>query len=144
VEVLWIGLVLNGLFTLVLSRLTTMIPGMICGGLLGLSSSSIFVTVRPLSVRVTPRELIGRGMAFEAPIITLSSLAGGLLATVLASTVLQHFHVNIAGMPFGRLNVLFLAAGVLIVTAGIFARLTTYRAVKAFERHERGKKDSTL
>jgi Na+/melibiose symporter-like transporter len=39
VEVLWICLVGNGLGMLILSRVTTMIPGMVCGLLLGLTQA---------------------------------------------------------------------------------------------------------
>jgi MFS family permease len=99
--------------------------------LLGLFSSSIFVTVRPLTVLVTPRELIGRVMAFEVPLITVASLLGGLLASLLASTVLAGFHAQVAGMTFGRLDALFVGVGLLTISAGVFARLTLYRAVRA-------------
>jgi hypothetical protein len=80
---------------------------------------------------VTPRELIGRVMAFEVPLITVASLLGGLLASLLASTVLAGFHAQVAGMTFGRLDTLFVGVGLLTISAGVFARLTLYRAVRA-------------
>jgi MFS family permease len=131
VEVLWLFLVSFGVVMLVLSRVSAMVPGMICAVLLGIFSSSIFVTVRPLTVLVTPRELIGRVMAFEVPLITVASLLGGLLASLLASTVLAGFHAQLAGMTFGRLDTIFVGVGLLTISAGVFARLTLYRAVKA-------------
>jgi MFS family permease len=132
VQVLWLGLVCEGLIFLVLSRVTAMIPGMLCGFFLGICSSSIPVTVRPLTVLVTPRALIGRVMAFEGSMITVAALTGGLIASVLASTALAGFHASFAGMSFGRLDTIFLLIGLLVVGAGIFARLTLHSAVKEF------------
>jgi MFS family permease len=131
VEVLWIFLICHGLVTLILSRVTTLIPGMVCGFLLGFFSSSIFLSVRPLTVLVTPRELIGRVMSVEMPLITMASLAGGILASTLASTALSGFHATFAGMTFGRLDTIFVGVGILTIGAGVFARLTLYTAVKA-------------
>jgi MFS family permease len=130
VEVLWICLIGNGLGMLILSRVTTIIPGMACGLLLGLTNASVFMTVRPLTVLVTPRRLIGRVMAFEGPMITIASLLGGLLAGILASTVLLHFHATLAGMSFGDLDSVLILAGLLTMVSGIFARLALYPAVK--------------
>jgi len=136
VETLWSSLVCYGITTLVLARVSSVIPGMVCGLLLGFFSASIFVTVRPLTVRVTPRQLIGRVLAFEVPLINIASLLGGTLATVLAWTVLRDFHATIAGMTFGRLDTIFLGIGLLAVGAGVFARLTLYRAVKNLDTAE--------
>lgn len=136
VEVLWIFLVGYGVATLALSRATTMAPGMVCTALLGVFSSSIFVTVRPLTVLVTPRELIGRVMAVEVPLITIASLLGGAVASLLASTALAGFHAHFAGMTFGRLDTIFVGVGILAIGAGVFARLTLYPAVKAFRARQ--------
>jgi MFS family permease len=130
VEVLWICLIGNGLALLLLSRVTTMLAGMVCGLLLGLTNASVYVTVRPLTVLVTPRRLIGRVMAFEGPMITVASLVGGLLAGILASTVFLHFHATLAGMSFGDLDSILILAGLITVVSGVFARLTLYPAVK--------------
>jgi hypothetical protein len=131
VEVLWMCLMGNGAGMLILSRVTTMLPGMACGLLLGVTNASVFVTVRPLTVLVTPRRLIGRVMAFEVPMITIASLLGGLLAGILASTVFVHVHATLAGMRFGDLDSVLILSGLLTMTSGVFALLTLYRAVKA-------------
>lgn len=130
VEVLWICLMGNGLGMLILSRVTTMLPGMACGLLLGLTNASVFVTMRPLTVLVTPRRLIGRVMAFEGPMVTIASLLGGLLAGILASTVFVHVHATLAGMRFGDLDSVLILAGLFTMASGVFARLTLYPAVK--------------
>jgi MFS family permease len=131
VEVLWLCLMGSGAVMLVLSRMTSSVPGMMCGFLLGALSSSILISVRPLTMLVTPHELIGRVMAVEVPLITLASVLGSLLATVLASTILSRFHATFAGMTFGRLDTIFVLVGMLTIGAGVFARLTLYPAVKA-------------
>lgn len=136
VEVLWLCMMGNGLAMLILSRVTTVLPGMACELLMGLTNASIFVTVRPLTVLVTPRWLIGRVMAFEGSMITIASLLGGLLAGILASTVLAHFHATLAGMSFGDLDSILILAGLLIVASGVFARLTLYPAVKELRATE--------
>ncbi|HLZ62909.1 MAG TPA: MFS transporter [Ktedonosporobacter sp.] len=130
VEVLWLCLIVHGLALLVLSRMTTLLPGILCVLVMGVTQASVFVAVRPLTVLVTPRALIGRVMSFEGPMITVASLVGGMLASTLASTVLVNFHARLAGMSFGPLDTLLAASGVLIVAGGVYARLTLYRAVK--------------
>lgn len=130
VDVIWRCLIVHGLALLTLSRMTSMLPGMLCVLVMGATQASVFVTVRPLTVLVTPRALIGRVMAFEGPMITIASLVGGGLASTLASTLLAHFHAQLVGLTFGPLDTLLAAAGLLIAAGGIYARLTLYRAVK--------------
>lgn len=123
VRILWIFLICHGVTSIVLSRMTSMLPGMLCVLLRGFFSTSIFVVVRPLTLRVTPRELVGRVMAFEQPCITVASLLGGTVSGLLASTVLAHLHATYWGIAFGPLDTLFLAIGVLVVFAGLYALL---------------------
>jgi MFS family permease len=138
VEVLWLCLIGHGLTMLALSRATTMLPGILCGLVLGVTNASVFVTVRPLTVLVTPRTLIGRVMAVEGPLITIASLVGGLLAGILASTVFAHLHATLAGMSFGTLDSILVLAGFVLVGSGVFARLTLYRAVKELRGPKKG------
>jgi hypothetical protein len=42
--------------------MNALIPGMLCGFLLGVFNSSVLIAVCPLTILVTPRELIGRVM----------------------------------------------------------------------------------
>jgi hypothetical protein len=63
VEILWICLIVHGLALLILSRMTSMLPGMFCILVMGVTQASVFVAVRPLTVLVTPRTLIGRVMS---------------------------------------------------------------------------------
>ncbi|GHO90629.1 MFS transporter [Reticulibacter mediterranei] len=142
VKLLWLFLIGHGIIMLALSRMTTIIPGMICGLLLGFLSTSIFISVRPLTLLVTPRTLIGRVMAFETPMITLASLSGGFLAGLLASTALSNFHAHAIGLTFGRLDTIFVGIGLLTIGAGIFARLTLYPAVRAFRAKQ--ERDSSI
>src|SRR5581483_7862212 len=85
VELLWMFLIGKGITVLILSRMTTMIPGMVCGLLSGFFSTAIFVTTRPLTARVTPRHFMGRVMAFETTMIMTASVIGTLVASTLAS-----------------------------------------------------------
>jgi MFS family permease len=131
VAILWLFLICTGLSTLGLALVDSMIPGMIFVILNGIFSSSIFVAVRPLTILVTPRELVGRVMSVEVPMIQVASLLGGSLASILASTVLVNLHVQFAGITFTRLNTIFVIVALLTIGAGLFARLTLYPAVKA-------------
>ncbi|QBD74639.1 MFS transporter [Ktedonosporobacter rubrisoli] len=141
VQLLWMFLIGNGLSLAALSRVNTMLPGMVCIFLMGIFNTAIFVTVRPLTIRVTPAEFIGRVMAFETPMITVASLLGGTLAGILASTVLLHFHATFAGFTFQRLDTIFALASLIIIGAGIFARLTLYREVKKLNARETAAKE---
>jgi len=140
VQLLSLFLIGQGITVLILSRMTTMVPGMICGVFLGVFSTAIFVTVRPLTARVTPRQLLGRVLTYETTLITAASLLG----TVAASTALNLFHVTFAGMTFGRLDTIFLGIGLLTIGAGIFARLALYREVTRFDREAAQKADTSL
>lgn len=144
VDLLWLFLICHGITTLLLSRMTTMIPGMICGLFLGLFSTAIPLTVRPLTARVTPRHLIGRVMSFEASMIMTASLLGALVASILASTALNNFHASIAGFTFGPLDTIFTVIGLLTIGAGIFARLTLYREVKSLDRRDAQAREAAL
>ena len=136
VELLWMFLIGKGITVLVLSRMTTMIPGMVCGLLSGFFSTAIFVTTRPLTARVTPRHFMGRVMAFETTMIMTASVIGTLVASTLASTTLNQFHAMLAGMSFGQLDTIFIAIGLLMICSGVFARLTLYREVKKLDQEE--------
>lgn len=128
-RILWVFLICHGITSVILSRMTSMAPGMICVLLRGFFSTSIFVTVRPLTLRVTPRDLIGRVMAFEQPLITTASLLGGTLAGILTSTTLAHLHVTLAGIAFGPLDTVFFAIGVLVIGAGLYAMFFLQKAL---------------
>jgi MFS family permease len=134
VELLWISLIVSGIAVLALACQTIMLPGIVCSLLDGISSAGIALAVRPLTVLVTPRELIGRVMAFTTFTITIVSLAGASLASILASTVLLSLHTHIAGITLDHLNTILMGIGALTVAAGVFARLVLYPAVKAYQR----------
>ena len=44
-----------------------------------------------------------------------------LVAGWLASTVLAGFHAEIGGLRFGRIDTIFLASGLLVTAAGLYA-----------------------
>nr|WP_277988969.1 MFS transporter [Ktedonosporobacter rubrisoli] len=133
VRILWIFLICHGISSVLLSRMTSMLPGMLCLVVRGFFSTCIFVTVRPLILRVTPRDFIGRVMAFQQPLITVASLLGGTLAGILTSTLLAHLHATIAGFVFGPLDTMFTAVGILVICAGLFAMLVLPKALEGIK-----------
>lgn len=127
----WLSLIVNGLALLVLSRLTTMIPAMICEVVSGLLSASILMVRHPLTVLVTPRELVGRVSAIQGLLITLASVLGGSLAGLLA-VMLSGLHAQIAGVAFGSLDSILLGIGFLTIGTGVFVSQVLSPAVKAY------------
>jgi MFS family permease len=121
VRVFWISILAVGVVVVLLSRMTNVIPALILAFLMGFTNAPIEVTLMPLLLHVTPRELIGRVVAVLLPAMRASSTLSIALAGYLASTALQHFHLVIVGITFGPIDTIFTCAGLLAILAGIYA-----------------------
>ncbi len=89
--------------------------------LIGLSMSGVQVAVTPLVLRLVPLALIGRVISIMTPIamvaLSISTATAGLVDTAMS----PRFHVNVLGIPFGPVDTIFTAAGLLITAGGVFA-----------------------
>ena len=110
-----------GLTLLLLSRMTSLAPGLIAFFLTGVAQAGLQVSFVPLLLAAVPREMIGRVMAIVGPASRLTELISVGLAGYLASTVLLGFQATIFGLSFGPLDTLFTISALLMLLGGVFA-----------------------
>jgi hypothetical protein len=82
----------------------------------------------PLILQTTPRELIGRVSAVLLPVVSLATIVSMVVAGLLVSTYLQGFHAHLLGIPFGPVDTIFTASGVIAFFAGVYAFVSFRRA----------------
>ncbi|MEW6754080.1 MAG: MFS transporter, partial [Candidatus Latescibacterota bacterium] len=119
-----------GLLILVLARLTSLTPALLVLFLLGAVIPALQVSLGPLMLQVTPRQLIGRVVSVITPVTSGAEMLSMLLAGYLTSTVLRGLQVRAGGMAFGPYDTVFAATGLLAVAAGVYALVTLGRAVR--------------
>lgn len=122
-RLLWGSTLILGILIVVLTRLTSLIPALPLFFIFGIFQAGLNITIGPLILRVTPREMVGRVIGVFQPIIMATSLISIALSGYLASNVLKDFHVEIIGFTFGPIDTIFVFSGVLAVLAGIYAMI---------------------
>jgi MFS family permease len=115
------GLLGSGVGMLAYSRMTSFLPAAILLGFVGLPAAGINVAIMPLILQTTPRELIGRVIAVLNPVVSLASIGSVVAAGLLVSTWLSGFHATALGFTFGPVDTIFVAAGLMCLTAGAYA-----------------------
>jgi MFS family permease len=98
---------------------TAIAPALIACFGLGAGVGVVNAMDAPISLRTTPSHMIGRVSAVFSPLLQLSAIVAMAVAGYLASTVLRHFHLVIAGVTFGPYNTLFAIGGILFVLSGL-------------------------
>jgi MFS family permease len=107
-----------GVFFVTYSRLTSIGPGLVAVAAFSLSLGVLNTAAMPLLVRLVPREYRGRILSVFNLANRLPELLAMLLSTVLVSTVLRDLDVTAAGIHLGRIDVVFLTGGLLVLAAG--------------------------
>jgi MFS family permease len=120
-RVVWLGMLLTGLSLSVYARLTGIWPAIVVLGIVGVPLAALNTAATPLLMNATPREYLGRVMSVLYPALQLASIVSVLVAGWLASTVLAGFHAQVGGLRFGRIDTIFLASGLLVTAAGLYA-----------------------
>jgi MFS family permease len=120
-RVVWLGMLLTGAGIVVYARLTGIWPAIIVLGLIGVPLAALNTAWTPLLMGAAPREFLGRVMSVLSPSMQLASIVSVLVAGWLASTVMVSFQAEIAGLRFGRIDTIFLASGLLVIAAGVYA-----------------------
>jgi len=116
----WLGLVLTGILLFVEARQTTFIAALIVIFATFIPLTLLNTALSPQLLAVTPREYLGRMSAFLSPLIQVSSMLSIAISSVLVSTVLLNFHETVGGVHIGRIDTLYAAGGVIIISAGIY------------------------
>ncbi|MGO8947865.1 MAG: MFS transporter [Ktedonobacterales bacterium] len=127
-RLLWISVVLTGVCAIALSRQTSLIPGLVCGCLLGVPNGVMNVVLMPLVLAVTPRVMVGRVMTVLEPAMMAAQVTSVAFFGALASTLFSGFHANLLGLRFDTYDLLILIPGVLCVVAGGIAFVSLRRA----------------
>ena len=111
----------TGMLVIVYARQTGLVGAAVVLLLIGLCMSGVQVAVTPLVLRLVPRALIGRVISIMTPValvaLSISTAAAGFVDTAISSS----FHMNVLGIPFGPVDTIFSAAGLVIMAGGIFA-----------------------
>jgi MFS family permease len=115
-----LSVIAMGALVLVYSRLTSFGLAMAVVFLIGLSRVAIVVAITPILLAATPSELLGRVSSTINPVLSIGILATAPLAGALAAA-LAGLDVHVLGIPVGRIDAIFGAAGLLVLAAGAYA-----------------------
>jgi MFS family permease len=116
-----LGMVLTGVLLLIYSRTTSLPLAIGFLALCGLPVSAINVVVGPLVLRTTPNHLVGRISTVMNPLVYLSSLLSMAVTGFVASTVLHGVRLDVGGVVFGRVDLIFTFSAIMMITAGLLA-----------------------
>lgn len=123
-QVFWLSLVVLGAALVIYSRMTVFV---VAAGILfiaGFPQAGLSISLSPIVLHVTPREIVGRVSAIFGPAISLVSMVSAGIAGLLDSTVLRGLNVSLAGTRFGPVDTIFFVSGLLIVAGGAYAAAT--------------------
>jgi MFS family permease len=126
-RVVSVGLSAFGLLTIGYSRCTSVVLAAVIIAVMGVSIGVVNAAVVPVVLKGVPREYLGRVFAVVVPANRFGAIFSILLASVLVSTVLRGLDTRVAGVHLGRIDSVFLAAGVVMVAAGVYFGLATRR-----------------
>ncbi len=117
----WLGVLLSGLFMIVLARQTNFGAALVVIFLMFIPITFLNTALMPQLLAVTPKEFLGRMNAVLGPLVQMSSTLSIVLSSVLASTLLLNFHPTVAGLRLGRVDTLYTVGALIIVAAGVYA-----------------------
>lgn len=120
-RLLWSSILAMGILVLIYARLTIPFIALCVIFLLGMTIAATNVPIDALALHVTPREFIGRVIAVFRPVTNLASIVSVSISGWLVSTLLHDFHVTVAGITLGPIDVILMAGGILILVGGIYA-----------------------
>ncbi|CAG7645010.1 MFS transporter [Actinacidiphila bryophytorum] len=119
----WIGLLITGTLLFVYSRQDNVVAGLVLMLTFAIPLTTLNTAMSPLLLAATTREFRGRVVAVFYPLTRLSSLLAAALSGWLAGGGLPHFGRTVAGMHFTPVDTIIAGAGVLVVAAGVYARI---------------------
>ena len=119
----WTSLILGGLLVIVYSRQTAFLAGAVLVVAVIVPITVLNTALTPLLLAAAPREYMGRVMAVFYPVTQLSAMFAAILSGWVASSVLRDFSGSLAGVSFGRIDCIFAVAGILVLLAGVYARI---------------------
>ncbi len=130
---LWLSLLLAGVVVVIVSRVTAFDLALALFVLIGLFITGVNVTIGPLMLRATPRELLGRVNSVISPAMSAGVLLGTVLAGYLDGVTFRGLHLAITGTTFGPVDTVYTLAGLLFV-ASAFVVMVGLRGVDQRKR----------
>jgi MFS family permease len=123
----WLSTIAFGALTLAYARLGSFALAVPVFVGVGVLNAAINVTMAPLLLNATPRELVGRVFAVFGPVTNLMSLLSMAVAGYLAGTQFQHFHGAWLGVSWGPIDTIFTIGGIAALGGGLHAWLRLRR-----------------
>lgn len=123
VRAYWVSVLINGILFFIFARLTNLIAAFVIVFLLGVSQSMSSVAFGPIFFKATPRAMMGRVNSALTQMLTIVTLLSLTLVPLLI-TALHDKVVQIAGLLFGPIDTLFAAVAILLITSGLYLRVT--------------------
>ncbi|WP_442905916.1 MFS transporter [Kitasatospora sp. NBC_00458] len=119
----WIGLMVSGGLLLLYSRQTGFPAAVTLLFVFVLPLTMLNTAMSPLLLAATPQEFRGRVVAVFYPVTRLAAMLAAVLSGWLAGSGLRDFSGTLAGQRFGPIDTIFAASGVIVILAGVYARI---------------------
>ncbi len=118
----WAGLLVSGGLLMVYSRLGSFPAAVVLLFAFAVPLTMLNTAMSPLLLAAAPREYMGRVMAVFYPVTQLSAMLAAALSGWLAGSVLGGLDGSFAGVRFGPIDTIFTVSGLLVISAGMYAR----------------------
>ena len=111
-----------GIVVIIFARQTNAVVALFTFALFGILNALGIVAAEPITMHVTPPELLGRVSSvvitsWSVALIFSTAIAGYLDAS------LNHFHTTFLGFTFGPVDTLFTGAGILLIISGFYSTI---------------------
>ncbi|MFE6745222.1 MFS transporter [Kitasatospora purpeofusca] len=119
----WIGLMASGALLVLYSRQTGFPAAVTLLFVFVVPITMLNTAMAPLLLAATPQEFRGRVVSVFYPVTRLAAMLTAVLSGWLAGSGLRDFSGSVAGLRFGPIDTIFAVSGLLVVLAGVYARV---------------------
>ncbi|MFD8322454.1 MFS transporter [Kitasatospora purpeofusca] len=119
----WIGLMASGALLVLYSRQTGFPAAVTLLFVFVVPITMLNTAMAPLLLAATPQEFRGRVISVFYPVTRLAAMLTAVLSGWLAGSGLRDFSGSVAGLRFGPIDTIFAVSGLVVVLAGVYARL---------------------
>ncbi|WP_406115083.1 MFS transporter [Kitasatospora purpeofusca] len=119
----WIGLMASGALLVLYSRQTGFPAAVTLLFVFVVPITMLNTAMAPLLLAATPQEFRGRVISVFYPVTRLAAMLTAVLSGWLAGSGLRDFSGSVAGLRFGPVDTIFAVSGLVVVLAGVYARM---------------------
>ncbi|SDT82032.1 Na+/melibiose symporter [Streptomyces sp. TLI_053] len=119
----WIGLIASGALLVLYSRQTGFPAAVTLLFVFVVPITMLNTAMAPLLLAATPQEFRGRVISVFYPVTRLAAMLTAVLSGWLAGSGLRDFSGSVAGLRFGPIDTIFAVSGLVVVLAGVYARV---------------------